>query len=221
MIKSTLSKYFVCKYADSGPVPGLYNASEFGYSSIHELCDKNYFSLDLPQPSVKYINSLPAIQDVLPLFQRPLHQSPELRVSLMLPFMAQHLTDAIFQSKNNYETNAPHEIVLNQIYGNNKVDTGYLRSHNCGKLKSQRVNNAEFPPALCEKDKQGDWQIKKEFKKLSYLYLHKKNIENTEKINTLLASYQGREQTICATGLFQGNLTLGNFSLSTLLFRVA
>ena len=130
-------------------------------------------------------------------------------------FLPQHLTDAVFQSEDAYATDAPHEIILNQIYGNTADDTAALRSGEGGKLRSQMRpvggGNAEFPDALLEQS--GDtWVLKEQYSGLSY-------IEEEGRLERLLERYKGREGALCATGLFQGNMTLGNFAITTLLLR--
>lgn len=215
-IHTKLSNSIISNYADKGPVPGVYTTEKDGLTSLRELLDKHYFALEVPKPTQDKVDALPPIDEVLSLFQRKGKEKTN-RVSLLLPFFAQHLTDAVFQSKNSYETNAPHEIILNQIYGNTPSDEAVLREKDDGLLKTQEIDfnglKTVFPPSLCEKDKDNnEWKVKAEFQNLSYL-------QNPEKITVLLERYKGREEYLCATGLFQGNLTLGNFAISTLLLR--
>jgi len=215
-VHSWLSRRLISAYADGGPLPGLYTTEGDGLVSLHEMLDKQHFSLEVPKPTPEQIAALPEIEELKSLFERKKGGIKKVRVSLLLPFFAQHLTDAVFQSKGSeeIETDAPHEIILNQIYGNTRSDEQALRSGVDGKLKSRLVgegkNAPEFPETLfCQVGDQ--WQIKEEFKNLSYL--------TEQKLEKLLNAYLGREQDICAVGLFQGNMTLGNFAITTLFLR--
>jgi heme peroxidase len=209
-----INKRIVSGFTDDGPLPGLYTTLGRRKTPLWEMLHKNHFGLVVPTPEINEINDLPDIKDVAALFERK-NTAAESRVSVLLPFFAQHLTDAVFQSDGQFGTNAPHEIILNQIYGNTSQDTALLRLSVDGKLRTQTrtVNgrDAEFPDALCE-ETNGKWHVKDRFTGLSYL-------KNPDKIKTLLDKYIGREADICATGLFQGNLTLGNFAITTLLVR--
>lgn len=209
-----INKLAVSRYADGGPLPGLYTTRNRGKTPLWEILHKEYFALEVPTPEANEIEDLPEIEKVKALFKRQ-GTAPESRVSALLPFFAQHLTDAIFQSDGKLGTNAPHEIILNQIYGNTPQDEALLRLKKDGKLRTQTrtVNgrDAEFPDALCEK-KGGKWTIKDRYAGLSYL-------KGTDKFEALLKKYSGHEADICATGLFQGNLTLGNFAITALLVR--
>ena len=99
------------------------------------------------------------------------------------------MTDAVFQSDDAYATDAPHEIILNQIYGNTAEDTGLLRTHKDGKLRSQlrkvNGNDAEFPDALLEK-KGKSWVVKAQYAQLSYL-------QKEGKLDTLRKKNKGKE----------------------------
>lgn len=214
-----LNKSLVSQYTDNGPLPGLYTTEGDGQTSLHELLNKEHFALEVPKPTAEQIKDLPDIEKLVALFERKNgaeSEAKESRVSLLLPFFAQHLTDAVFQSKGDteIETDAPHEIILNQIYGNTKGDELALRSMVDGKLKTRQLKihgkDSEFPDALCH-EVDGSWQVKKEYQQLSYL--------SEKRLAKLLASYKGREQELCAVGLFQGNMTLGNFAITTLLVR--
>lgn len=218
-----ISRVVISIYADDGPLPLQYRTNESGVASLDEILEKEYFGLELPKPKAEETKDLPDIDNLVQLFKREENgqaNNTKSRVSLLLPFFAQHLTDAVFQSKEGYKTDAPHEIVLNQIYGSNACDTKILRLKTGGRLKSQTVKYnhgyEEFPPRLMEKIN-GNWQIKDEFKDLAYF----KGCTNTEceKRDSLLEKYKGREEYICATALFQGNTTLGNFAITTLLLR--
>ncbi len=213
-VHRVISNAVIYRYA-KGTVPGRWTTEGNGTASLHETINPKYFSLEVPKPTPDYIKALPPIDELLPLFERE-GEAPEIRASLLLPFFAQHLTDAVFQSdvKEPYKTNAPHEIILNQVYGNTAQDSQLLRSHQEGKLKTQtrEVNGrqVEFPDALCE-NIDGEWQVKQEYRGLSYL--------DEDHIKQLMTAYEGKEQDICATGLFQGNMTLGNFAITSLLVR--
>ena len=209
-----VSQFVLSKYADSGPLPGLLTTKHAGKTSLWEVLHKENFALVVPRMTEEQIKELPVIEDVMELFRR---EGPreESRVTLLLPLFAQHLTDAVFQSDGEYATDAPHEIILNQIYGNTAQDTDCLRTHEGGKMRSQICDvdggQAEFPEALLE-EQDGKWVPRADFAQLSYL-------QKPGKLEKLLEKYKGREKTVCATGLFQGNMTLGNFAITTLLLR--
>lgn len=215
-IRRKLSNFIIGKFADKGPLPGRYSAGGDGTADLHEILDKKHFALEVPRPSPDYINSLPDLAEVQALFQRPVGTpAPKSRASLLLPFVAQHLTDAVFQSKPGYATDASHEIILNQVYGNTADDTAMLRASAGGKMKTQvcmlNGSQSEFPPALCEQV-DGSWLVKPEFSGLSYL----QTPGNEQKLRD---KYIGKEDKLCAVGLIQGNLTVGNFALTTILLR--
>ena len=113
------------------------------------------------------------------------------------------------------KTDAPHEIILNQIYGNTPKDEAALRSKTDGKLMVQTRElpgwPTDYPDALMDEDS-GGWTVKDRYKALSYL-------QKPGKEDRLREVYAGREGEICATGLFQGNMTLGNFAITALMLR--
>lgn len=210
-----INQYVLSQYADNGPLPGLYTTKHAGKSGLWEVIHKEYFALEVPRMTDAEQSELPDIKDVMDLFRRDDGPAEESRVTLLLPLFAQHLTDAVFQSDGAYATDAPHEIILNQIYGNTAEDTAILRSQENGKLRSQlrraKEGDAEYPDALFEQV-DGSWGVKEHYKRLSYL-------QKDGKIKDLLDRYAGREDAVCATGLFQGNMTLGNFAITALLLR--
>ena len=217
-----INKKLVSSFTDNGPLPGRYTAKEPGLTSLREMLEKHYFALEVPTPSQAHRDSLPPVEDVVDLFVRK-GDADHCRVSLLLPLFAQHLTDAVFQSGKAYATDAPHEIILNQIYGNTAEDEKALRLGQDGKLKTQTrlVNGqpAAFPDALFE-ETGGSWALKKEYQNLSYLQDQPDKPEDQlSRVDKLLKAYEGREGDVCATGLFQGNMTLGNFAITTLLLR--
>jgi len=219
-IKTAISNLLIQKSA-KGPLPIVWTTAHSGRMNMRERLKKEHFSLMLPQPEQEYIDSLPPVEKIVEeLFTRDMSQAaPDSRVSLLQIFIAQHLTDAVFQSDGEYGTEAPHEIILNQIYGNNVIDRNLLREKKNGKLKSQYRatddgKSAEFPAQLCEKERDG-WRIKTEFENLSWL----KNQESKDKLFKRFKDKPEEMEFLCATALFQGNLTAGNFALTTLLHR--
>lgn len=209
-----INKLLISKFADGGVLPGPLTTKDIGQTALWEMLDKEYFSLVVPSLTDAQKAELPPIDELVKLFERngPADKS---RVSLLLPLFAQHLTDAVFQSADNYRTDAPHEIILNQIYGNTREDQALLRSNERGKLRTQEIEVngrvAEYPDKLFEK-KAGKWVVRKHYQNLSYL-------KGTNKAEKLLEKYNGDGEHICATALFQGNMTSGNFVITTLLIR--
>ena len=234
-LRPFLIRCIISRSADPGPLPGRYNAKEDGTTSMREVLEKDFFALELPKPSgdsQKFnVSKDEADKLFMELFTREKCQgdtpkNKEARVSLLFAFFAQHLSDAVFQSGDDYATKAPHEIVLNQIYGNTLEDENLLRDKKGGKgkLKTENIEatvdtvGGEFPLQLFD----GSGEIKKEFKDLSYL---SENLTSTArgngtKFDFLKSKYQGKEEQYArAVGLFQGNLTLGNFALTSLFIR--
>lgn len=209
-----INRKVISQFTDMGPLPGLYTTQSRHETPLWELLHKKNFALEVPTPSPEEREGLPDLDVVTALFERT-EAHPHSRISVLLPFFAQHLTDAVFQSEGRFKTNAPHEIILNQIYGNTADDEAALRSGKDGKLKTQErplaYGTAEFPDALFE-EKDGSWAIKECYAGLSYL-------QDPDKVKSLLDTYKGREGDACATGLFQGNMTLGNFAITTLMVR--
>lgn len=219
-IKTAISNAIIQQQA-KGDLPIVWTTAHSGRMSMNERLEKEFFSLMLPQPEQAEVDKLPDPDTVISeLFARDMSQpASESRLSLLQLYIAQHLTDAVFQSDGHYRTEAPHEIILNQIYGNHVSDRTILRSGSGGKLKSQwrATNNgtqAEFPPALCERV-EDTWQIKAEFTALTWL-------QKPGNEDLLLGRFKDKPEQIgdlCATALFQGNVTAGNFALTTLLLR--
>lgn len=221
-IRKFINKAAISSYADPGPISGKYSAGSSTFAGVEALVYRSHFAIDIPSPSYEEKKALPDIEHILPLFERK-GAAPKSRVSLLLPFFAQHLTDAVFQSGKNFQTGAPSEIILNQIYSNSREGLMSLRSGEKGKLKSRKINSngkslGEFPPALLEKVG-SNFQVKKEFKGLPYLDPQERTVRGKSKLEALIETYQGREDQVMAVGLFQGNMTLGNFALSVLLLR--
>ena len=224
-VRAFLVRLVVFDRADSGDLPGLYNAGKDGITSMHEILEKDFFALDFPKPTKKIGAS---IDDVDKLFKRKKYGHEDLacesRVSLLFAFFAQHLSDAVFQSGADYRTKAPHEIVLNQIYGNTIEDENLLRDGKGGKLRTVNTKKAEFPPKLF--DDKGKIIRNNNGAVLSYLCedltsaaRKGHNGKKEKKLGFLKSKYQGKEEYARAVGLFQGNLTLGNFALTSLFIR--
>ena len=230
-VRARLVRCIISLAADPGPLPGLYNAGEDGKTSMHEVLKKEFFALDLRKPT-KLVGA--SSNDVSALFERGKcgHEdiADEARVSLLFAFFAQHLSDAVFQSGDDYTTKAPHEIVLNQIYGNCPKDEDLLRAKKDGKLITVNTKKGEFPPELFGKNSKiaGLSYLKEELTSSARKGYEEKarkecegeNLNFEDKLKFLKSKYPGtRQQYARAVGLFQGNLTLGNFALTSLFIR--
>jgi prostaglandin-endoperoxide synthase 2 len=134
------------------------------YSSWASLTDRRYDSRHLPpQPQ----DGLPDAERVAALFTRAGEGELCPKSTVMFAYFAQWFTDGFLRSDRRPErdprrNDTNHEIDLTPLYGVREEQTDQLREHAGGRLKSQPLSGAEFPPYLC-----AGGEIKPEFSTLS------------------------------------------------------
>jgi len=182
------------------------------YTSWESLKNKEYNNRLLPTTSKKSNESRPSISKVANSLMRG--HNPMLtchRTSVAFMGFAQWFTDAFFSINplDLRKNTSTHEIDLCQIYGLNKEETDCLREKKGGKLKSQFINNQEYPPFLLDEN----LEVKTEFKNLSYSqklkHVYHEWWSNKEKVRTILA-----------TGLEKGNSTISHVMMNSLFLRL-
>ena len=115
-------------------------------------------------------------------------------------------TDPIDRRKNT----SSHQIDMCQIYGKQEQVTAVLRSFRDGKLRSEFINDNEFPPRLF--DTAGN--VKPEFSQMPQVLLGSVFKELGRFDDDL-----NRRQNYLVTGLAQGNSSFGKVALNTLFLR--
>jgi prostaglandin-endoperoxide synthase 2 len=136
------------------------------YSSWASLTDRSYDGRHLPPVAIDETH-LPSVDKVTALFAREGDGEQCPKSTLMFAYFAQWFTDGFLRSdrspaRDPRRNDTAHDIDLGPLYGIHPAMTEQLRSHEGGRLKSQTLNGAEFPPYLCK-----DGAIKPEFDTLS------------------------------------------------------
>jgi prostaglandin-endoperoxide synthase 2 len=132
--------------------------------------------------------------------------------TLLFPHFAQWFVDGFLRTdpSDPLKTVSTHDIDLSQLYGQTCVITRILRSGVGGRLKSQMIDNREYPPYYFG----DDGQIKREFKDL-HLILRTEDTKATD-VNLL---DDASRRTMFALGLPRGNIHYGFTMMSTLFLR--
>jgi len=120
------------------------------YTSWASLTDRGYDSRHLP-PAPQ--DGLPPAEAVAELFVRRGEDTLCPKSTVMFAYFAQWFTDGFLRSDRSVErdprrNDSTHEIDLLPLYGVRPSWTEQLRSHEGGRLKSQTLGGAEFPPYL-------------------------------------------------------------------------
>src|SRR3954452_11425336 len=122
------------------------------YTSWSSLTDRRYDSRHLP-PAPQ--DSLPPAEAVADLFVRRGEDRLCPKSTVMFAYFAQWFTDGFLRSDRSVprdprRNDSTHEIDLLPVYGVRPSWTAQLRSFEGGRLKSQLIGGAEFPPYLYE-----------------------------------------------------------------------
>jgi prostaglandin-endoperoxide synthase 2 len=120
------------------------------YSSWESLTDRSYDSRHLAPVAQ---DGLPPEDRVADLFMRRGEGDQCPKSTVMFAYFAQWFTDGFLRSDRHPErdprrNDTNHELDLTPLYGVRKEITEALRSHEGGRLKSQVIGGAEYPPYL-------------------------------------------------------------------------
>jgi prostaglandin-endoperoxide synthase 2 len=120
------------------------------YTSWSSLTDRTYSGRHLPPVTA---SGLPDAERVADLFTRSGDGTPCPKSTVLFAYFAQWFTDGFLRS-DRHEPRDPrrndsrHEIDLLPLYGVTPEWTEQLRAHDGGRMKSQQLGGAEFPPYL-------------------------------------------------------------------------
>jgi prostaglandin-endoperoxide synthase 2 len=132
------------------------------YTSWASLTDRTFCGRHLPSAVVPA--DLPGEDEVAEtLFLRPASaMRPSLKSTVMFAHFAAWFTDSFLRidPRDHRKNTSNHDLDLCNLYGLNSLQTDELRSKKGGKLKSQFINGAEFPPHLYDEN----FRLKEEFK---------------------------------------------------------
>src|SRR3954452_13984923 len=122
------------------------------YTSWSSLTERRYDSRHLPPAEV---SDLPPAGAVADLFMRRGEDTLCPKSTVMFAYFAQWFTDGFLRSDRAVErdprrNDSTHDIDLLPLYGVRPAWTAQLRSGEGGRLKSQLIGGAEFPPYLYE-----------------------------------------------------------------------
>lgn len=172
------------------------------YTSWDSLTDRTYSGRHLP-PYKKPPENLPSIDEVTKLFFRTGKAKLSSKSTLLFPYFAQWFTDGFLRTDqtNNLKNTSNHEIDVSPLYGLKKEFTDILRSHVGGKLKSQFINNEEYPLFYYQ-----NGVVKDEFK----------NLPIAEKANSVEPA---KKDKLFAMGKETSNVQIGYVMMNTLFLR--
>jgi prostaglandin-endoperoxide synthase 2 len=214
-VHNILNKLVINKLSYAVPVRPRPLSMAEDYVTWGGLTDKKYSGRHLPAKR-EYNAQLPDLDTVKELLRSTSDvRSP--RSTLMLPIFAQWFTDSFLRTKFNVngpqdfkENESNHEIDLCQIYGMTETQTAQLRSMENGFLKSQIINNEEFPAHLFEETASGVVQIKAEFV----------GLYTEANVQRVFARASKEHKLNCfAVGIEHGNSTMGNTLMNIIWLR--
>jgi prostaglandin-endoperoxide synthase 2 len=179
------------------------------YTSWESLTDRTYSARHLP-PDKRLQHRLQPEASVAELFCRK-EPRESAKSTLLFSHFAQWFVDGFLRTDPNDVTRntSTHEIDLSQLYGQTEDVTDLLRTHCCGRLKSQQINGGEFPPYYFD----ADGHVKPEFESLP---LSSPELDRKAK-GLDLTGAPGRN--LFALGIPRGNIHYGFVMLSTLFLR--
>jgi prostaglandin-endoperoxide synthase 2 len=132
------------------------------YTTWEGLTNRRWSSRHLPPKRLP--DDLPAPDAIAEvLFARKSGFIESEKSTLLFPYFAQWFTDGFLAADqvDRRRNHSNHELDLSQLYGFSPETTKLIREHEGGRLKSQQINGAEFPPFLFD----GNGSIKEEFQK--------------------------------------------------------
>jgi prostaglandin-endoperoxide synthase 2 len=147
---------FISKYTDRILINSITNhvdfplaySTNYPYTTIETFTDRIYYNRILP-PSDK-LSNLPSVKDVVEkLFKRRIDDNLDNYSTFLFVSFAQWFTDQFLMSDSEdslkQDINNKNIINLCTVYGDTKDQEKILRSLKDGKLKSQLINNEEYP----------------------------------------------------------------------------
>jgi prostaglandin-endoperoxide synthase 2 len=182
------------------------------YASWPSLTNRTFSDRHLPPDPALQIR-LPAVESATALFLRtdPEEHWSE-KSTLLFPHFAQWFTDGFLRTDptNPLKNTSTHDIDLSQLYGQTEDITTILRTRSGGRLKSQTINGAEYPPYYF--DDNGD--VKPEFADLPITVPGGDRKAGAVQDLTDLPS-----RKFFALGIPRGNIHYGFAMISTLFLR--
>ncbi len=182
------------------------------YTSWDSLKDRTYSERHLP-PDPELERRLPPVDGIVELFRRgPAGATISKKSTLLFPHFAQWFTDGFLRTDptNPLKNTSTHDIDLSQLYGQTREITMMLRSGTGGRLKSQIIDGAEYPPYYFGED----GRVKPEFAELPLTFPG-----SDRKAVPLDGLDQWQREKLFALGIPRGNIHYGFTMISTLFLR--
>lgn len=194
-----------------------FGAASADYVSWTGLVDRTYSGRHLPPADQSYLDALPALDKLRPLFQRQQQLTPCPKSTALFGFFAQWFTDSFLRTDpyDFRKTTSNHEIDLCQIYGLDAGDTYILRSHSGGLLRSEMIGGSEYPSRLFG----ADGLVKTEFLGLKYVDKDKRDLNPAIFTAQHFANMPERKPDLFVSGLERGNSTIFYSAISTIFLR--
>ncbi len=196
------------------PAPQNSNGPVSDYTSWPGLTDRTFSSRHLPPLNEPL--TLPSLDAATELFMHeggtPMRTD---RSSVLFMFFAQWFTDSFMRvnGEDRRKNSSNHDIDLCQIYGLDEATCSLLRAKKDGKLQhNETITHAQFPDLLFDELDNGELRVKCKYKELPHL---NKTIELFEKFST----DKNRKKFLYATGLDNGNSSIGYTAITTLFLR--
>lgn len=179
------------------------------YTSWDSLNDRTYSSRHLPPvPEPNQDPALPTPEDLSSLFRKQDGQTIlSEKSTLLFPYWAQWFTDGFLRTdrRNRLKNTSNHLIDLAPVYGLNRKTTHLLRKFEGGKLKSQWIDNEEYPLFVYEDAKNNIF--KKEFEGLY------------EPLSDEIRQPPEQKEKMFAMGVERANVQIGYVMLNVICLR--